>query len=100
VELPDSRATFLNEQFRAVDKDSGQPLADLPYQIELPDGSLLRGTTDSEGRTERIAGADPASIKVVWGHRVGDNTAFDPDSGVEAIAEPTAAPGVEPTKEC
>lgn len=74
--LPDSRARLFDEQLQAVDQQSGQPLAGLPYRVELPDGVVLRGTTDEAGRTQRIAAADPAMVKVVWGDLAGPDTAL------------------------
>ncbi|MBB6132955.1 putative Zn-binding protein involved in type VI secretion [Massilia aurea] len=52
--------------FRAVDEDSGKPVPGLPYRIELPDGAVRRGVTDADGFTERVAGHDPASVKLHW----------------------------------
>lgn len=65
--LPDSRVKMFDEQFRAVDKQSGEPIVGLPYCVELQDGSVLSGVTDEHGKTQRIAGADPEKIKVIWG---------------------------------
>jgi type VI secretion system secreted protein VgrG len=75
--LPDSRVKLFDEQFMALDKDSGRPLIGLPYRIELPDGSVFHGTTDEAGRTQRVAGADPATIKVFWGDRSGLDSGLD-----------------------
>jgi uncharacterized Zn-binding protein involved in type VI secretion len=33
---------------------NGQPLADCPYQIELPDGTRLEGVTDQNGLTRKV----------------------------------------------
>lgn len=52
--------------FRAVDEQTGQPVAGLPYRIELSDGSTLRGVTDSDGNTERVSSNDPATAKLYW----------------------------------
>lgn len=52
--------------FRAVDKISGKPVAGLPYRIELPDGGILRGSTDADGYTQRITKHDPATVKLHW----------------------------------
>jgi len=53
--------------FRAIDEASGTPLAGLPYRIELPDGSTLRGVTDTDGYTQRVTGHDPATVHLHWG---------------------------------
>lgn len=52
--------------FRAVDAASGAPLHGLPYRIELPDGSVLRGSTDADGYTQRVTGHDPATVHLHW----------------------------------
>ena len=52
--------------FRAVDEHTGQPLSNLPYRIELPDGSALRGLTNADGYTERVTGHDPATVRLHW----------------------------------
>ena len=65
--LPDSRVKLFDEQFAAKDKITGQPLIGLPYRIDIPGQPSIRGVTDSEGKTVRVATADAASIKVLWG---------------------------------
>ena len=65
--LPDSRVKLFDEQFAAKDKITGQPLIGLPYRIDIPGQPSIRGVTDSDGKTVRVATADVASIKVVWG---------------------------------
>lgn len=52
--------------FRAVDEDSGEPIAGLPYRIDLPDGSSLRGVTGADGRTEPVLHHDPATVTLHW----------------------------------
>lgn len=52
--------------FRAVDRASGKPVAGMPYKIGLPDGSVLRGTTDADGYTQRITRQDPAKVELHW----------------------------------
>lgn len=64
--LPDSRVKMFREQFKAVDEDSGQVLANLPYRIELGDGSIIRGVTDEAGLTVPVMTADPQSAKLYW----------------------------------
>ena len=64
--LPDSRAKLYFEQFLALDSVSGKPAVDLPYRIELSDGSVLTGRTDGQGRTLEVSTVDPQSIKLYW----------------------------------
>lgn len=60
-----------DEQFRAVDSN-GQPVPGLPYRIELADGTAIRGLTDGEGKTLRVATESPEELKLSW-------EAADPD---------------------
>jgi uncharacterized Zn-binding protein involved in type VI secretion len=60
VVLPNSAS------FRAVDRNTGKPVPDMPYRIELPDGSVLRGVTNAAGYTERVTGHDPATVRLYW----------------------------------
>jgi uncharacterized Zn-binding protein involved in type VI secretion len=52
--------------FRAVDQQTGKPMPDMPYRIELPDGSTLRGATNAEGYTERVTGHNSATVRLYW----------------------------------
>jgi uncharacterized Zn-binding protein involved in type VI secretion len=52
--------------FRAVDRNTGQPVPGMAYRIELPDGSTLSGATNADGYTERVTGHDPASVRLHW----------------------------------
>lgn len=52
--------------FRALDEHTGKPVPDMPYRIELPDGSTLRGVTNVDGYTERVGGHDPATVRLHW----------------------------------
>lgn len=52
--------------FRAIDQDTGKPIPDMRYRIELPDGSSRRGVTNADGYTERVSGHDPATVKLHW----------------------------------
>lgn len=52
--------------FRAVDEHSGEPVAGLPYRIELPDGRTVRGVTDADGHTQHVSSDNPDTIKLYW----------------------------------
>jgi uncharacterized protein (DUF2345 family) len=52
--------------FRAVDETTGAPIAGLPYRIELPDGSTVRGVTDDDGHTACITSDNADTIKLSW----------------------------------
>lgn len=40
------------ERFRFVDQATGEPIAGVPYFVELADGDFVHGTTDEDGHTE------------------------------------------------
>lgn len=64
--LPDSRVKLYSEQFRAVDKASGKPIANQRYRLVLADGSEVKGQTDENGLTQRVSTAETESIKLYW----------------------------------
>jgi uncharacterized Zn-binding protein involved in type VI secretion len=43
--------------------ESGKPVPNEPYRIELPDGSVTEGSTDDRGRA-RVDGIDPGNCKI------------------------------------
>lgn len=56
-----------DEQVRAVDHKTGDPISDLAYYIEAPDGSTYSGYTNAEGLCERVATARPEELTVWFG---------------------------------
>jgi uncharacterized Zn-binding protein involved in type VI secretion len=52
--------------FRAIDQRTGEPIAGLPYRIDLPDGTIMRGVTGEDGRTEPVQHHDPATVTLHW----------------------------------
>ncbi|MCE1239529.1 MAG: type VI secretion system tip protein VgrG [Azonexaceae bacterium] len=64
--LPDSRVQLFHEQFKAVDEQSGNIVANQPYRIELADGSEIRGVTDEFGKTTMVMTPDSQSAKLYW----------------------------------
>jgi hypothetical protein len=49
---------------RFVDRISGKPYANRPYRLELMDGTVVRGTTDSNGRTRPLTSEERNGLKV------------------------------------
>lgn len=47
----------------ALTDENKQPLAGEKYEVELPDGSIAKGTTDSKGKA-KIEGFEPGSCKL------------------------------------
>ncbi|WP_395403489.1 PAAR domain-containing protein [Pseudoduganella sp. UC29_106] len=52
--------------FRAVDESTGEPVAGLPYRIELSDGRILRGVTDAGGYTQRVSHHEALTMSLHW----------------------------------
>lgn len=51
--------------FRAVDA-YGRPVAGMPYRIELPDGSVVRGMTGEDGYTQQVSAQSAATAALHW----------------------------------
>jgi type VI secretion system secreted protein VgrG len=64
------------EQLRAIDTITGEPIVDLPYRIELEDGSVVSGRTDEEGKTRRVVTTREQHLKVFWD---GEAASEEPD---------------------
>jgi len=65
--LPDSRIKLFDQQMRALDERTGDPIAHLPYKLVTETGDIYYGTTDIEGKTIRLATVNPEKITVFWG---------------------------------
>jgi type VI secretion system secreted protein VgrG len=65
--LPDSRVKLFDQQVRAVNELTGEPIAGLPYKLTTADGDSHYGTTDEDGKTLRIATVAQAVVSVEWG---------------------------------
>ncbi|SDQ93880.1 hypothetical protein SAMN05445850_2191 [Paraburkholderia tuberum] len=63
-----SEAARHDEQFTLHDAN-GRPLASTYYTVRLLSGALHRGTTDSQGRTERYETEGAQSMHIYLGHR-------------------------------
>ncbi|RJG06144.1 type VI secretion system tip protein VgrG [Noviherbaspirillum cavernae] len=78
--MPDTRIKAFDEQFLALDKATGKPIAGLPYQIKMPDGRVLAGTTDDQGRTMRVASADQEALQLFFGPIADEDFLLDEDN--------------------
>lgn len=56
-----------DEQIRVVDHKTGEPVPELAYYIEAPDGSVYKGQTDDDGLCERVATYQPEELSVWLG---------------------------------
>lgn len=56
-----------NEQIRVVDHETGEPITQLAYYIETPDGSIYTGQTDARGLCVRVATYQPEELSVWLG---------------------------------
>ncbi len=56
-----------DEAIQALDKSTNKPIPGLPYRIEMSDGTILRGVTDSNGMTMRpVTGQQAIVLKLFW----------------------------------
>ncbi|WP_433735877.1 type VI secretion system tip protein VgrG [Pseudomonas putida] len=55
-----------HEQFRIVKSDGEQPWASVPYKVTAASGQVWKGTTDSQGFTERVYTAKPEELSLVY----------------------------------
>ncbi|MNK80314.1 hypothetical protein D3C87_1000210 [compost metagenome] len=55
-----------HEQFRLFAHNGEQPRANVPYKITAASGKVWKGTTDSQGFTERVYTAKPESLSLVY----------------------------------
>lgn len=65
--LPDTRVKLFDQQVRAINELTGEPIAGLPYKLTTESGEIHYGETDSEGRTRRIGTVTAEKIEVIWG---------------------------------
>ncbi len=62
-----SAAPVYDEAVQAIDQASGNPVVGLHYRVEMPDGSVLRGVTDADGKTMRVATRGSVPLTLFWG---------------------------------
>jgi type VI secretion system secreted protein VgrG len=53
-----------DDQFQVLDEDTGKPIPDLNYRIEVEEGRVIRGVTDSDGCTLRVTDNNPKTMKL------------------------------------
>jgi type VI secretion system secreted protein VgrG len=53
-----------DERVYLVSSQSGKPVAGRKYKLELPDGRVIEGTSDDEGRTELVKSDEIGEMKV------------------------------------
>lgn len=56
-----------DEQVRVVDHKTGEPIPELAYYIEAPNGLIYTGLTDVDGLCERVATYQPGELSVWLG---------------------------------
>lgn len=56
-----------DEQVRAVDARTGEPIPDLAYYIETPNGEHYSGHTDTKGHCQRVGTFQPDELAVWFG---------------------------------
>ena len=65
--LPDSRVKLFDQQVRAINQLTGEPIAGMPYKLTTVSGDDYYGTTAEDGKTLRIATLTQEVVKVEWG---------------------------------
>jgi len=55
-----------HEQFRIFKSNGEQPWASVPYKITAASGKVWKGTTDSQGLTERVYTAKPEELSLTY----------------------------------
>jgi type VI secretion system secreted protein VgrG len=65
--LPDTRVKNFDEQIRAVNQLTGEPIVGLAYKLSTSSGDVYYGSTDDEGKTIRVMTVAAEDVEVVWG---------------------------------
>ena len=65
--LPDSRVKFFDQQVRAVNQLTGEPIANMPYKLTTASGDVSYDMTDQDGKTSRVATVGQEVVRVEWG---------------------------------
>jgi len=65
--------TSYGASFRAVDQHTGEPVAGLAYRMVLADGTILRGVTDADGKTQCATSQEADTVELYWETEVSDD---------------------------
>jgi uncharacterized protein (DUF2345 family) len=63
----DDDKPWFSQQFTVVDKASGNAVPDTPYYAKTSEGTVYKGKTDKDGKTERIFSGDMNNVQLIWG---------------------------------
>ena len=58
---------LFDQQVRAVNQLTGEPIAQMPYKLTTAGGDIQYGMTDEYGKTSRIATVGQEDVRVEWG---------------------------------
>jgi len=75
TEAPETAETEISygASFRAVDQQTGAPVAGLAYRMVLADGTILRGVTDADGKTQCATSQEADTVELHWETEVPDD---------------------------
>ncbi|MGY4830242.1 DUF2345 domain-containing protein [Sphaerotilaceae bacterium SBD11-9] len=65
--LSDSRVKLFDQQVRAINDLTGEPIGGLPYKLSTASGDVHFGVTDAEGKTIRVSTMSQEGVQVEWG---------------------------------
>ncbi|MCP1572768.1 type VI secretion system secreted protein VgrG [Herbaspirillum rubrisubalbicans] len=65
--LPDTRIKLFDQQIRAINESTNEPIIGLSYELTTGEGNQYYGITDKDGKTIRVATSKSEEIIVKWG---------------------------------
>jgi type VI secretion system secreted protein VgrG len=65
--LPDTRVKLYDQQIRALNQITGEPIVGMPYKLTTASRETFYGFTDVEGKTIRVKSAEQEKVWVDWG---------------------------------
>lgn len=72
--------------FLIQDRDTGRPLAGVPYKITLESGKTVRGTSDQQGKTQPVDSDNPETATLEAPYYDKDSAQTDTCSGSDACS--------------